>query len=79
MRSGLGLLKVQQSRDLAVLDLQNGLDEAGSSGGNVQMADIGFGCAERAEVLCLWLAEGTGERRDFDGVADGVPVPWASR
>ena len=78
--AGIWFLEVQGGGDLAVIKRQGGFDEAGDSGGDLQMADVrfdrsdgtegGFGGAG-AECLSRALPASIGS-------PSAVPVPWAS-
>ena len=62
-------LEMEQSRDLLVLQLQHGLDQAGHSGGHVEMPDMGLCRAQPAEPFSRrGLAERLSQRRHFDRV-----------
>ena len=66
----IGLFEVQAGRQLAVMQRQGGLDQAGDARGGVQMADIRLHAADAGKAgLCSGAAEGFGQGCDFDRVA----------
>jgi len=60
---------MERGRDFFVGKGEDGLEQAGHSGGGVEMADVGFDGAdlERAGAA----GEGFAEGLEFDGIADG--------
>ena len=66
----VGLFEAERGRNLAVMQAERGLDQAGHPGGRVEMADIRLHAADAAEPLGPRGApEGVGQRRDLDRVA----------
>ena len=64
-------LEIEARRDLLVLEGQHRLDQAGDAGRAVQVADVGLRRADRAELAAVGVgAEGLGQRRHLDGVAE---------
>ena len=64
------LRDVQARRQYPALHREGGLDQPGDAGGGVEMADIGFDRAERAEAAILGRqAKGGGEAGDLDRIA----------
>src|SRR5271156_5461646 len=67
----VGFFEMKQSGDGAIFDLQNSLDQADAARSYVEMADVGLGCAKRAEArFGGGCPEGLIQAGDFDGVAE---------
>src|SRR5262249_44910242 len=61
--------EIHARRDLPILKREYCLDEARRTGSGVEMPDIGFDGADRAELLPLGpRAKGLGQRRDLDRI-----------
>ena len=61
-------------RDLAVLQAEHGLDEAGDSGCGIQVSDVSLDCSQGAKAALFGLsAKGLEERLKLDGISHGRP------
>src|SRR5262245_27441832 len=67
---GIRFLVVDAGRDLTVLERQDGLEQAGHTGGRVEVSEVALDRADAAEALLLRAcAKRVGERADLDRVA----------
>lgn len=72
LQPGVGPLPVQRRRDRLVLEGENRFDQAGDTGGGVEVADVALDRADRARAPAVGArAVGAGEGGDLDGVAEG--------
>ncbi len=69
LQAGVGPLPVQGGRDRLVLEGEHRLDQAGDTGGGVEVTDVALDRADRARAPGVGARTvGAGERGDLDGI-----------